>query len=181
MTDQPGLYERLAQARQEFQKEADFKKVKGGGLQYAYLPVEIAKPLVERCTSKVGITIIPTEMEILPAPFTFRDGKQAYITAVVTFELACQTDIKEIKVMAEAADYSDKAINKVYTMAYKNLIKIVFGFSESAKDDSKFDDARQQDNDFNQQEIVRPKQEIVRPRRQAPIDDPLFGKKGGKA
>lgn len=179
MTDQLGLYERLAQARQEFQKEADFKKVKGGGLQYAYLPVEIAKPLVERCTSKVGITIIPTEMEILPAPFTFRDGKQAYITAVVTFELACQTDIKEIKVMAEASDYSDKAINKVYTMAYKNLIKIVFGFSESGKDDSKFDDAREQDNDFNQAEV--PKKDLKVPARKEgkPVD--RFFDKGGKA
>lgn len=179
MTDQLGLYERLAQARAEFQKEADFKKVKGGGLQYAYLPVEIAKPLVERCTSKVGITIIPTDMEILPAPFTFRDGKQAYITAVVTFELACQTDIKEIKVMAEASDYSDKAINKVYTMAYKNLIKIVFGFSESGKDDSKFDDARQQDNDFNQADV--PKKDLKVPARKEgkPVD--RFFDKGGKA
>ena len=179
MTDQLGLYERLAQARAEFQKEADFKKVKGGGLQYAYLPVEIAKPLVERYTSKVGITIIPTDMEILPAPFTFRDGKQAYITAVVTFELACQTDIKEIKVMAEASDYSDKAINKVYTMAYKNLIKIVFGFSESGKDDSKFDDARQQDNDFNQADV--PKKDLKVPARKEgkPVD--RFFDKGGKA
>ena len=155
MTDAPGLYERLAQARQEFQKKADFKKVKTGGLQYAYLPTEAAKPLIEECTSKAGVTIVPTDMEILPAPLTFRDGKQAYITAVVTFELACQEESRELRIMAEASDYSDKAINKVYTMAYKNLIKIVFGFSESAKDDSKFDDARQQDNDFNQAEVPK--------------------------
>lgn len=155
MTEGPGLYERLAQARQEFQKKADFKKVKTNGLQYAYLPTEVAKPLIEECTSKAGITIIPTDMEILPAPFTFRDGKQAYITAIITFELSCQEESKELRIMAESNDYSDKCINKVYTMAYKNLIKIVFGFSESAKDDSKFDDAREQDNDFNQADVPK--------------------------
>lgn len=154
MTDQPGLFERLAQARQEFQKKANFKKVQTGGLQYAYLPTEAAKPLIEECTSKAGVTILPTDIRVIP-DMTFHEGKQTYITAMVTFELACQEESKELMVMAEANDYSDKAINKVYTMAYKNLIKIVFGFSESAKDDSKFDDARQQDNDFNQAEVVK--------------------------
>jgi hypothetical protein len=172
MTEGPGLYERLAQARQEFQKKADFKKVKTGGLQYAYLPTEAAKPLIEECTSKVGVTIVPTDMEILPAPFTFRDGKQAYVTAVITFELSCQEESKELRIMAEANDYSDKAINKVYTMAYKNLIKIVFGFSESAKDDSKFSDAREQDNDFNQAEV--PKRVPAKKEGSAPVD--RFGK-----
>ena len=81
--------------------------------------------------------------------------------------------------MAEATDYSDKCINKVYTMAYKNLIKIVFGFSESAKDDSRFDDARQQDNDFNQADV--PKKDLKVPARKEgkPVD--RFFDKGGKA
>lgn len=162
MTDQLGLFDRLAQARQEFQRKADFKKVKTGGLQYAYLPIEAAKPLTEECTSKVGVTILPTDIRVIP-DMTFHEGKQTYITAIVTFELACQEETKELRIMAEANDYSDKAINKVYTMAYKNLIKIVFGFSESAKDDSKFDDARQQDNDFNQSDV--PKKELKVPAR----------------
>lgn len=166
MTEAPGLYERLAQARAEFQKKADFKKVKTNGLQYAYLPTEAAKPLIEECTSKAGITIVPTDIEIITG-MTFRDGKQTYVTAIVTFELACQEETKELRIMAEANDYSDKAINKVYTMAYKNLIKIVFGFSESAKDDSKFDDARQQDNDFNQAEVPK----VPKPKTDAkPVD-----------
>lgn len=172
MTEGPGLFERLAQARQEFQKKADFKKVKTGGLQYAYLPIEAAKPLIEECTSKVGVTIVPTDVELLPAPFTFRDGKQAYITAIITFELSCQEESRELRIMAEANDYSDKAINKVYTMAYKNLIKIVFGFSESAKDDSKFSDAREQDNDFNQADV--PKRVPAKKEGSAPVD--RFGK-----
>ena len=176
------LYSRLAAARAEFNQLADFKKVKSDGLRFAYLPVETAKPLIEECTAKQGITILPTKMEILQ-DMTHRTDKASssgyttswlYITAVVTFKIACPEGYEELEIMAEAQDNSDKCINKVYTMAYKNLIKIVFGFSESAKDDSKFDDARQQDNDFNQQEIVRP-------RRQAPADDPFFGKKGGKA
>lgn len=181
MTEGPGLFERLAQARQEFQKKADFKKVKTGGLQYAYLPIEAAKPLIEECTSKVGVTILPTDMEILPAPFTFRDGKQAYITAVITFELSCQEESKEVRIMAEANDYSDKAINKVYTMAYKNLIKIVFGYSESAKDDSKYDDAREQDNDFNQADVPKKAEAPKKvPARQGGPVDRFFDKGAGQ-
>lgn len=164
MSETPGLYERLAQARAEFQKEANFSKVKTDKLQYAYLPIESAKPLVEKCTSMYSITILPMGIDMLPQPFTFRDEKRAYITAKVMMRIACPEDYIDLEIMAEAADYSDKCINKVYTMAYKNLIKILFGFSESAKDDSKFDDPRQQDNDYNQEpvkqvpNIIRPKQ-----------------------
>jgi hypothetical protein len=182
MTDAPGLYERLAQARADFQKASNFKKVKAEGLRFAYLPVEAAKPVIEEATAKAGITILPMDMEIIP-DMTSRFEKQGsggyttswlYITARVTFRIACPGEYEDMVVYAEAQDNSDKCINKVYTMAYKNLIKIVFGFSESAKDDSKFDDARQQDNDFNQEERRVP------PRKEGkPVD--RFFDKGGKA
>lgn len=177
------LYTRLAAARADFNAMADFKKVKSEGLRFAYLPVEVAKPVIEECTSKHGITILPMDYETVDETVEDRDngyGKKTawrYIKAVIPFMIACPEGHIELRIMAEAQDNSDKCVNKVYTMAYKNLIKIVFGFSESAKDDSKFDDARQQDNDFNQAEtIVRPRQT-----KQAPIDDPIFGKgKGAK-
>ena len=70
---------------------------------------------------------------------------------------------------------SDKVVNKVYTMAYKNLIKIIFGFSESSKDDSKYDDAREQDNDFNQGELPHKK---VPATAENIAKDKFFGKVG---
>ncbi len=158
MTGQPGFYDRLAKARAEFNASADFKKIKSDGLRFAYLPVEAAKPLIEECTARNGITILPISYRVVEelTSRTDRDngyGKVTswlYMTAVVTFRITGGDDYIDLEIMAEAQDNSDKCVNKVYTMAYKNLIKIVFGFSESAKDDSKFDDPRQQDNDFNQ-------------------------------
>lgn len=163
MTEARSLLERLAKARAEFSEAADFKKVKTEGLKFAYLPVEAAKPLIEECTARNGVTILPMDMEIIPEMTSRTDRDNGYgkitswlyITARVTFRIACPEDSIEMQIFAEAQDNSDKCINKVYTMAYKNLIKIVFGFSESGKDDSKFDDARQQDNDFNQGEVKK--------------------------
>lgn len=136
---------RLAKARAAFQKAGDFKKVKTDGLKFAYLPIEAAKPVIEEVTSAAGITILPLSYEIIPE-FTFYyekvnkyDGtktKWLYQTADVTFSIMGPEDSIELVVRAEAQDNSDKCINKVYTMAYKNLVKIVFGFAESSKDDA---------------------------------------------
>ena len=152
------IYERLAKARAEFQEVGNFSKVKTDGLKFAYLPIEQAKPIIEQVTAKNGITILPMSFEIVEG-MTKREDKTnsygnvtswLYMTANVTFRIASPEESIDLDIMAEAQDNSDKCINKVYTMAYKNLVKIVFGFAESGKDDSKFDDARQQDNDFNQ-------------------------------
>lgn len=155
------IYERLAKARAEFQEVGNFSKVKTDGLKFAYLPIEQAKPIIEQVTTKNGITILPMSFEIVEG-MTKREDKTnsygnvtswLYMTANVRFRIASPEDSIDLDVMAEAQDNSDKCINKVYTMAYKNLVKIVFGFAESGKDDSKFDDARQQDNDFNQADV----------------------------
>lgn len=152
------IYERLAKARAEFQEVGNFSKVKTDGLKFAYLPIEQAKPIIEQVTAKNGITILPMSFEIVEG-MTKREDKTnsygnvtswLYMTANVTFRIASPEESIDLDIMAEAQDNSDKCINKVYTMAYKNLVKIVFGFAESGKDDSKFDDSRQQDNDFNQ-------------------------------
>lgn len=152
------IYERLANARAEFQEVGNFSKVKTDGLKFAYLPIEQAKPIIEQVTAKNGITILPMSFEIIEGMTKREDRTNSYgnatswlyMTANVRFRIASPEDSIDLDVMAEAQDNSDKCINKVYTMAYKNLVKIVFGFAESGKDDSKFDDARQQDNDFNQ-------------------------------
>lgn len=135
---------RLAKARQAFQTKGDFKKVKTEGLKFAYLPIEAAKPVIEEVTSEQGISIIPTKYEVIQ-DFTYfyektskYDGtktKWLYQTADVTFEIIGPEDSIEMVIRAEAQDNSDKCVNKVYTMAYKNLVKIVFGFAESPKDD----------------------------------------------
>lgn len=135
---------RLAKARQKFQELGDFKKIRTDGLKFAYLPIEAAKPVIEEVTSEQGITIIPTKYEVIPE-FTYTyekaskyDGsktKWLYQTADITFEIIGPEDSIEMVIRAEAQDNSDKCVNKVYTMAYKNLVKIVFGFAESPKDD----------------------------------------------
>lgn len=152
------IYERLAKARAEFQEVGNFSKVKTDELKFAYLPIEQAKPIIEQVTAKNGITILPMSFEIVESMTERKDKTNSYgnvtswlyMTANVTFRIASPEESIDLDIMAEAQDNSDKCINKVYTMAYKNLVKIVFGFAESGKDDSKFDDARQQDNDFNQ-------------------------------
>lgn len=180
------IYSRLARARKAFQSKGDFKKIKTDGLRFAYLPVESAKPLIEECTSEEGVTIIPLTYSIV----SDRTGKYTRTTnygekewyfecADIDFCIAGPEDSFTVTIRAEAQDTadSDKVVNKVYTMAYKNLIKILFGFSESGKDDSKFDDAREQDNDFNQGQ----KQVGIIPRKGKPVSettvaqDPFFG------
>lgn len=148
------VYARLARARAEFQKQGDFRKVRAQGLQYSYLPIESAKPVIEAVTSAEGITILPVKFDIVDDPErTFKWERQGqnyttswtYMTAKVTFSIACESGSIELEVFGEAQDNSDKVINKVYTMAYKNMAKIVFGFAESTTDD----------NDVNQKPVVK--------------------------
>ena len=180
------VYSRLAAARAEFTKEANFKKVKTEELRFAYLPIEAAKPLVEKCTSAWGVTILPVGYTVVPER-TFKYERQTkygasewwYETADVTFLIAGPEDSIELTVRGEAQDKtdSDKVVNKVYTMAYKNLVKIVFGYSEGG-DDSRFADPREQDNDFNQGQ--EPTTARVPARKEGrPVD--RFFDKGGKA
>lgn len=148
MTEATNLYERLAKARAAFQQRADFKKVKTDGLKYAYLPIEQAKPLIEEVTAEQCITIIPGSVDIFDDPaYTYSYEKESpyykgqmtkwrYMTATVSFAIVCPEESKIIPVMAEAQDNSDKCISKLYTAAYKNLVKIMFGFAESPKDDA---------------------------------------------
>lgn len=172
MTEIQNVYSRLAAARAEFTEQADFKKVMTGELKFAYLPIEAAKPLVEKTTAAHGVTILPIGYEVV-SERTFAYQRQTkwgtsdwwYETADVTFLIAGPEDSIKLVVRGEAQDKSDsdKVVNKVYTMAYKNLVKIVFGYSESGKDDSKFDDPREQDNDFNQGQALDREPEVKKP------------------
>ena len=150
-----GIYARLAKARAEFQQKANFTKIRpeesknnGGKLNYAYLPIEQAKPVIEQVTAAQGITIIPGKVKVDEREnktYTYKRESQykpgvmttwLYMTAKVKFIIACPTESIEIPVWAEAQDNSDKCISKLYTAAYKNLVKILFGFAESPKDDA---------------------------------------------
>lgn len=150
-----GIYARLAKARAEFQQKANFTKVRpeegkkdGNRLSYAYLPIEQAKPVIEQVTAAQGITIIPGKVKVDEREnktYTYKRESQykpgvmttwLYMTAKVKFIIACPTESIEIPVWAEAQDNSDKCISKLYTAAYKNLVKILFGFAESPKDDA---------------------------------------------
>lgn len=151
------VYTRLAKARAEFQKKADFSKVKTDGLKYAYLPIEQAKPLIEEVTAEQGITILPYDLHIIEgvertyhynkeSPYDKKITKWSFITAKIDFIIAGpELDTIEMSITAEAQDNSDKCISKLYTAGYKNLVKIVFGFAENAKDDA---DASQEEVAF---------------------------------
>lgn len=145
-----GLYTRLAAARKAFQERADFSKVMTDELKYAYLPIEQAKPVIEAVTAEQEITIIPISYRVIEGEEytyhymrekTYPSGyvsqtKWFYQTAEVTFLIASPDGEIEIPILAEAQDSSDKCVSKLYTAAYKNLVKILFGFAESSKDDA---------------------------------------------
>lgn len=167
MTDTLNVYQALAQSRVDFQQKGDFKKVKSEGLKFAYLPIEAAKPIIEECTSKYGVTIIPTSAEITTNEVTEKKNSYGditlwrYLIGTVHFDIVGPSGDKiEMEILAEAKDNSDKSINKLYTCAYKNLVKIVFGFAESPKDDP---DATQEDNVKSEPQ-----------KRTPPTDDPFF-------
>ena len=146
MSEARTLFERLAEARVRFQEEADFRKVSGDGLRFAYLPIEQAKPVIERVTAACGLTILPLSLALDDSGSRERDKASQYggathwvqLRGTVRFRIACGLGLGEyidLEVMAEAMDNSDKAVSKLYTMAYKSMVKIVFGFAESPKDD----------------------------------------------
>lgn len=147
MSEAGTLFERLAEARARFQEEADFRKVSGDGLRFAYLPIEQAKPVIERVTAACGLTILPLSLTLDDDGSREWDRAPQYggapthwvqLRGTVRFRIACGLGLGEcidLEVMAEAMDNSDKAISKLYTMAYKSMVKIVFGFAESPKDD----------------------------------------------
>ena len=146
MSEARSVYERLAEARARFQEEADFRKVSGDGLRYAYLPIEQAKPVIERVTAACGVTIFPMSLELDESGSREWDKPSQYggathwvqLRGTVRFRIACGSGLGEcidMEIMAEAMDNSDKALSKLYTMAYKSMVKIVFGFAESPKDD----------------------------------------------
>lgn len=164
MAEDCTIYEALAKARLKFRESAEFRKVKAEGLRFEYLPVEQAKPHIELATATYGITIIPVSLEIDPevrqwdkvSQQTMSNTRWTQLRATVRFLLACgprEDQRLTMDIVAEAMDNSDKAISKIYTMAYKSMIKIVFGFSESADDDA----------DLLQDEIPTPKRKAATP------------------
>ena len=140
------FFDRLAKAREFFQQHGRFRKVSGDGLRFSYLPIEQAKPYIERAMAANGLSILPMSIELDDSGFREWDKPSQYggathwvqLRGTVRFRIAYgfgPDEYIDLDIMAEAMDNSDKAINKLYTMAYKNMAKIVFGYSESPDDD----------------------------------------------
>lgn len=142
------FFERLAKAREFFQEHGRFRKVSGDGLRFSYLPIEQAKPYIERAMAANGLSILPMSIELDDTGFREWDKTSQYggapthwvqLRGTVRFRIAYgfgPDEYIDLDIMAEAMDNSDKAINKLYTMAYKTMAKIVFGYSESPNDDA---------------------------------------------
>jgi hypothetical protein len=160
MTSTPtkNLCQRRIDAKKEVFKH-EFSKVKTPGLQYAYMPIEKIKPIVEEAYNNAGIVIdiigLETENVLEPEKRTTKNsyGEEStstwfFVRGVLDLRLVNiddPADTYELSVIGEAKDNSDKVINKVYTAALKNFYKIEFNISEGPKDDT---DAIQTDADL---------------------------------
>jgi|GEM_PF-3457263 len=190
-TASKNLYQRRNQAKKEVY-DHEFSKVKTGGLQYAYMPIESIKPIVEKAYNNAGIVldIIGLEYADVTAPeqrvTTGYDGNQSkstwmYVRGKLTIRLVNidePDDKLTVDVIGEAKDNSDKVINKVYTAALKNFYKIEFNISEGPKDDT---DAIQTDADLDKKAEPKPKPSPAENEKKFTVkeakEDPFFSKK----
>jgi len=174
------LYQRRNAAKKQVY-EHEFSKVKTGGLQYAYMPIESIKPIVEKAYNDNGIVIdiIGLEHEDVREPEK-RESTNPYgdkssstwlfVRGTLTIKLVNIDDPGDsltIPVVGEAKDNSDKVINKVYTAALKNFYKIEFNISEGPKDDT---DAIQTDAD-----LEKPQKAVGKKAEARPIERTLEG------
>jgi len=182
------LYQRRNAAKKEVY-DHEFAKIKTGGLQYAYMPIESIKPIVERAWNNVGIVmdIIGLDVSNVLHPeertSTGYDGKATkstwlFVRGTLTLKLVNIDDPQDtftVEVIGEAKDNSDKVINKVYTSALKNFYKIEFNVSEGPKDDI---DSIQSDSELDKSEPApKPSDNNMK---KAAAQDPFFGKKEPK-
>ena len=189
------LYQRRNEAKKEVY-EHEFSKVRTEGLRYAYMPVESIKPIIEKAYNNTGIVMDIGSLvydDVLP-PWekTSQYGETStwhFVRGSLTITLVNMDDPSDkatFTVVGEAKDNSDKVINKVYTAAYKNFLKLEFNVSEGPKDDT---DAIQTEADLEKSE--KPKAEAdpekKKPRaastmaKKVQTDDPFFRNSNGSA
>lgn len=139
------VYQRLNLCKRKV-GEASFKKVKGEGLKFSYLPIETIKPVVEDAMNEAGLVLEFGKLRT----HTYREpyervGKD--YTKTMWFHLDGELEFTWINIddpkdritmtfSGEAKDNSDKTISKLYTAIIKNFYKAVFNISTDRKEDT---------------------------------------------
>lgn len=171
------VYQRLADCKR-IVSETAFKKVKGEGLKFAYLPIDQIKPIVEEAMNKAGLVLIRGEIdaENMREPWTqaspYGPGSSTWFhirgrRSFTWVNIDDPTDRTEPQVYeSEAKDNSDKTFSKLNTAILKAFYKDEFNISDSPKDDT--------DNTEDEVKAEREAQRRASEARAA--KDPFFGK-----
>ena len=140
------VYQRLLDCKR-IVAEATFKKVKGEGLKYAYLPIDQMKPIVEDAMVRAGLVLIRGEIEAenMREPWTqaspYGPGSSTWFhirgrRSFTWVNIDDPSDRTEPQVYeSEAKDNSDKTFSKLNTAILKAFYKDEFNISDSPKDD----------------------------------------------
>lgn len=175
-TTSKNVYQRLADCKR-IVAETAFKKVKGEGLKFAYLPIDQIKPIVEEAMNKAGLVLIRGEIEAenMREPWTqaspYGPGSSTWFhirgrrsfTWVNIDDPADRTEPQVYE--SEAKDNSDKTFSKLNTAILKAFYKDEFNISDSPKDDTD-----------NTEDEVRAEREAQKKAAEAKAArDPFFG------
>ena len=170
------VYQRLADCKR-IVAEAAFKKVKGEGLKFAYLPIDQIKPIVEDAMIKAGLVLLRGEIEAEPMREPWTSASQYGPGSSTWFHMRGRrtftwvniddpTDRTDPQVYeSEAKDNSDKTFSKLNTAILKAFYKDEFNISDSPKDDI----------DNTEDELRAEREAQRRAQEQKAARDPFFG------
>lgn len=170
------VYQRLAECK-AIVAETAFKKVKGEGLKFAYLPIDQIKPIVEDAMLKAGLVLIRGEIEAEPMREPWTSASQYGPGSSTWFHMRGRrsfqwvniddpTDRTDAQVYeSEAKDNSDKTFSKLNTAILKAFYKDEFNISDSPKDDT----------DNTEDELRAEREAQKKAAEQKAARDPFFG------
>ena len=170
------VYQRLAECK-AIVAETAFKKVKGEGLKFAYLPIDQIKPIVEDAMLKAGLVLLRGEIEAEPMREPWTSASQYGPGSSTWFHMRGRrtftwvniddpTDRTDPQVYeSEAKDNSDKTFSKLNTAILKAFYKDEFNISDSPKDDI----------DNTEDEVKAEKEAARRASEAKAAKDPFFG------
>ena len=175
---EPGrnVYQRLAECK-AIVAETAFKKVKGEGLKFAYLPIDQIKPIVEDAMIKAGLVLIRGEIEAEPMREPWTSASQYGPGSSTWFHLRGRRSFTWVNIddpadrtepqvyESEAKDNSDKTFSKLNTAILKAFYKDEFNISDSPKDDI----------DNTEDELKAEREAQRRAQEQKAANDPFFG------
>ena len=171
------VYQRLADCKR-IVAETAFKKVKGEGLKFAYLPIDQIKPIVEEAMNKAGLVLLRGEIdaENMREPWQqaspYGPGSSTWFhmrgrRSFTWVNIDDPTDRTEPQVYeSEAKDNSDKTFSKLNTAILKAFYKDEFNISDSPKDDT----------DNTEDELKAEREAQRRASEAKAAKDPFFGK-----